>query len=207
LTRAYGSDIVLREGVVQVLDEVFPLLAEITAKRIEMNEPAAGTRAVLEALVRDAATSWFRVWRLGSVAASGEIYPFRTFLPYTRDHERYFAKVIDVMERPGSIDVNLNGLLQLAGVKAQQLLEPAMARRLRVVTEVLPSLLGRIATSGVGSSPYKVWRVLWLDAQGVTASKIGRAFGIERDRVWKLRARAYDELARKVDGLNDRLAA
>jgi hypothetical protein len=167
----------------------------------------------LESLLRDAASTFNQLSDFGQLGAAAPFYPMRHFWicmhPRHRETEadRYFVRVINAIEVPGTIDVNIAGLAQLAGGKRRAMPTPAMARRLRIVTEEIPQLLRPIASYGIGSNTYALWHLLWHDATGVTAPKIAKAFAVKRNQVWKLRKRAYEALAAELEPLLKQRAA
>lgn len=152
----------------------------------------------LELLVCDAGKAWRRLFRLGLVG--GLRYPVRRFRPpYHQDteHDRHFAKVVAAMEAPDTVDVNIAGLVRLAGGK--KLPTPIMARRLRVTTAELPPLLCPVSNRGPGADIKTLWRIVWDgDAWGLTDEQLGARLGINRVQIWKIRRRACEKIASQL---------
>ena len=161
----------------------------------------------LASLLREAADTFKQVAALGTVGLSGLRYPYRRFIRGETEHDRFFAKAVSAMETPDTVGLNIAGLIQLAGSKPRELPTPAMVRKLRIVTAEMPTLLRPIAKRGVGADLYALWRLLWADAMGTTAPKIGKTFNIERNQVWKLRRRAYETMAQQLAPMTTQRAA
>lgn len=161
----------------------------------------------LASLLRGAAATFKQLAALGTVGLSGVRYPHRRFIRDESGHDRFFAKAVSAIEAPDTIGLNIAGLIQLAGNKPRELPTPAMVRQLRIVTGEIPLLLRPVARSGVGADTDALWRLLWADAMGTTAPKIGKTFGIERNQVWKIRHRAYEMIAQQLAPLTTQRAA
>jgi hypothetical protein len=168
-------------------DETPALAAEVTAKQCELG--GASIESALEAILRDAATAWKALEPLGTVGGAGHTYPDRAFLRFATDG--FFDKLILAIEERDAATATLDALLRYAGVKRRQLPAPELTRRLRVVTATLPCLIQPIKSRGYGSRPYSLWQLLWLDACGVTATKIATEIRPRFDPI-KYRQDAFD---------------
>jgi len=161
----------------------------------------------LQALIQDAASTWKSIANLGSVRGTGFVYPFRAFHRLASPHGDFFEKTVAAIEAPESLGINITALVASTGQKPMKLPAPEIVRRLRVVTAELPILIRPTANRGIGSDREGLWRLLWLDAMGLTAPKIAKGLQpnfdpdsepLKRDRIWKLRAKVYKQLASAI---------
>ena len=143
------------------------LLAEIAAKRAEM--PGAPLKAVLGALIADAAATWKKIAKFGTVSALGLLYYRRHFV-YGWNEQPFFDKLIGALEMPESLDIDLRGLILHAGLKPSEMPAPHMVRRLRVISGEIPRFLPN-PTRGAIAERSQLWELLWRDACGDTAPK------------------------------------
>jgi hypothetical protein len=177
------------------------------------SESGLGTpiESVLEVLVRDSAQAWKL---LGLYCPPGAVaYRDRVFARADQIADtdcRLFARLVASVESSSANNIPrmLTEVVRRAGIKTAlgTLPTPAACRRMRVVTGTLPLYLP-VSTRGVGNVRSHLWRLLWMDALGVTAPKIARALQfserepVRRGQIWRLRKKAYSGLAARLGAL------
>jgi hypothetical protein len=192
------------------VNDEFSLNREVEAKGRELGA-AVPLERVIEALLSDAAKTWQALGchvrgdyvRYLGIAHNdcadyrGDddfFHPGRSLHPgpgFQRNPDRFFDQVVSW--------------------KVSQKLRPEMVRRLCVIAGKIPPLIHKVAESGIGADTKSCWLLLWLDAMGVTAPDIARTLQPKRppkrDRIWKLRKKIYEKLARAVAPSREHRAA
>lgn len=181
------------------------LLIEVETKRAELC--GATTQDVLRDLMRDAASAYWRPSFAMLAGAMFNAYPFRVFA--RRSDQSVFdfcERLLVSIERGGDTVANVADLAAdfRSRSKPAELPTPNEARRLRVVTAIMPVLIPS-SDRGVAGSPATAWRIIWLSACGLKAPQIAQGLRrsdgdpIKRNQVFRLRDKLYDAIAAKVD--------
>jgi hypothetical protein len=186
-----------------VSDE-FNLNREIEAKRQELGGADVPIERVLEGLLRDAAATWSQVlllerrdparWVKNDLGENWYTTPIRECIPAA------FIEHFAGRDGPGKAFLQRDAQAFISWVQQRiDKLTPQMLRRLCVVAGDLRSLMRPVATTGTGADPALCWWLLWLDACDVTAPDLAETLQPrrppQRDRVWKLRKKIYEQLA------------
>jgi hypothetical protein len=160
------------------------LLKEVQAVRAELGRNATLERG-LQALLHEAASTW------QAMVAQGVPQTGRVLL----NHHTY-----------GLGQINLPG----HGPEALRLLERATTlpnkelRRFAIAVSRIRPMIAPVAKKGPGADVEMLWLILWLDASGMSAPRNafilsrGKHKPLHRDRIWKLRAAVYKQLAAKL---------
>lgn len=157
--------------------EMIELHREIELKRREMLPEAPTLKAILRALVREAADTYKQLARFDM--AFGGSYPCRQLHGRNRTGE-YFEKLVAFVESNKSSD-DLVGIIREAGLIPSQLPSPESVRRLRVITETIPVELVPFKY-GAADSQYALWQIMWLHALGAKAGRTDKKKKSERHR-------------------------
>jgi hypothetical protein len=175
-----------------VIDE---LNREIELKRRELGADVPLDR-VLEALVRDAAETWQMMLVQGASFDHGLLMKLPqddVFVP------GFQSQTIATFERAYK--------RTLAEPNVERLAAATKMRRFCTVVTKIPPLIRPASKVGIGSDAKLCWLLVWLLASNMPAPEVAQTLqwlfdrrqqSLKRDRIWKIRAKVFRQLAAAI---------
>lgn len=152
------------------LEALADFFAEVRAKHDELLDQQL--KEVLKALLVDAAETFKKIEVLDPSPAA-RAYPFRALI-VGQWRAPVLEKYIERLETSMSLNADIDHLIRDHGLEGRQLptILAASARRLRVVTAVMPNLVSGGQRGDTRTRQARRWQAMWLYASGMKARSV-----------------------------------
>jgi hypothetical protein len=185
----------------------------VASKRAELVAAAPRTTDALAALLRDVVATW------ESVLVLEKHEPCPWFKGDAKANERGFkfarTRILEAMPSafaeywcgdlyPGAgFQGETKPFTDWLAKRDSKIAPEAVRRLIAVAGELRPLIQPAAKGDGLGSDVETCWRLIWLDALGVSAPDLGKILRptnpVKRLRIWRLREKILEQLAATIE--------